>query len=295
MKTGPMIVPHAAAEATQTRLVLQPGYGITEPELEALPWRDAAAHIGAPEAARIKADAANGVAFAQTLACLGHMAGAPGFLPSPTAASGFCDQASAQHDRAGLYLSWTLRRTMSNAAISEAVARQRLQQAAEAGLAPAQIDYALLIAPDGRAPVEAQTEAGRMLLAAAEHGDARGQYYYARWLRDSRAGPHDPAAAIPFLQRAAAAGEPDALHLLATFYRDGTGVPRDLGKARDFYGRAAAENYPPSMFNLADLVRSSDAARAAQLYSQLACMRDEHEISAMALRRLHAMGQAARC
>src|SRR5262249_825757 len=140
MKRGtPLIAPHTA-DATPTRLVLQPGYGITETQLETLPWRDAAARIGAPEAARIKTDAANGVAFAQSLACLGHMAGAPGFLPSPTAASGFCDQASAQNDRAGLYLSWTLRRTMANAAIPENVARERLAQAAQLGLTAAQID-----------------------------------------------------------------------------------------------------------------------------------------------------------
>ena len=291
---GAMLRPHVA-EATPTRLVLQPGYGLTEAELETLPWRDAAARIGAPEAARIKADAANGVAFAQSLACLGHMAGAPGFLPSPTAASGFCDAASAQNDRAGLYLSWTLRKTMPNAAITESVARDRLAQAAQLGLTAAQVDYALTVAPDAHAPMQAQEDAGRMLLAAAENGDARGQFYYARWLRDSPAGPRDPTAAIPFLQRSAAAGEPEALHLLATFYRDGKGVPRDLNKARDLYDRAAVENYPPSMFNLADLVRTSDSARAAELYGQLACMHDEHEISAMAQRRLHAMGQTARC
>jgi hypothetical protein len=294
VNSGAWLLPKAA-EATPTRLVLQPGYGLTERELETLPWRDAAARIGAADAERIKADAANGVAFAQALACLGHMAGAPGFLPSPTAASGFCDSASAQNDRAALYLSWTLQRTMPNAAISASVARARLQQAAQLGLTPAQVDYALAIAPDAHAPLDAQTDAGRMLLAAAEHGDARGQYYYARWLRDSPAGPRDPAAAVRFLQRAAAAGEPEALHLLATFYRDGIGVPRDAAKARDLYGRAAAENYAPAMFNLADLVRDDDRARAIALYGQLACMRDEHEISAMAQRRLRAIGQVAHC
>jgi len=294
MKAAPLLAPHAA-EATPTRLVLQPGYGITEAELETLPWRDAAARIGAPEAARIKTDAANGVAFAQALACLGHMSGAPGFLPSPTAASSFCDQGSAQNDRAALYLSWTLHKTMSNAPISESVARDRLAQAARLGLTPAQIDYALDLAPDGHAGLAQEMEAGRMLQAAAESGDPRGQYYYARWLRDSPAGPRDPAAATPFLEHAAAAGQPEALHLLATFYRDGVGVGRDLGKARDLYGRAAAEAYAPSMFNLADLVRGDDPGRAAQLYGQLACMRDEHVISAMAQRRLRAIGQAARC
>jgi hypothetical protein len=294
MKAGSPLLVHTA-EATPARLVLRAGYGITESELEALPWRDAAARIGAPEAARIKADAANGVAFAQALACLGHMAGAPGFLPSPTAASSFCDAASAQNDRAALYLSWTLHKTMANAAISDSVANDRLAQAARLGLVPAEVDYALTIAPDRRAPAAQQLEAGRMLLAAAESGDARGQYYYGRWLHDSPAGPRDANASIPFLEHAAAAGEPDALHLLATFYRDGTGVGRDLAKARELYGRAAAENYPPSMFNLADLVRGDDAARAAELYGRLACMRDEHEISTMAQRRLHAMGKAAHC
>jgi TPR repeat protein len=170
-----------------------------------------------------------------------------------------------------------------------------LAQAAQGGLIAAQIDYAQMIAPDARAPAGLQVEAGRLLLAAAERGDARGQYYYARWLRDSPAGPRNPTAAIPYLQHAADAGEVDALHMLATFYRDGVGVPRDPSRARALYERAAAQNFTPSMMNLADMLRADDRARAAQLYAQLACMRDEHQIAPLAMRRLHAMGQTASC
>ncbi len=272
-----------------------PTYGITEAQLETLPWREAAARINAAETEAIKAAAQRGDAFAQTLACLGHLAGAANFLPSPTAAGGYCDQASAQNYRAGLYLSWTLRRAAANAPITEAVARDRLAEAARRGLIAAQIDYALQLAPDPRASSDAQVEAGRLLLAAAEQGDARGQYYYARWLRDSPAGPRNPLAAIPYLQHAADAGEVDALHMLATFYRDGIGVARDAGRARALYERAAAQNFSASMMNLADLLRSDDRARAAQLYARLACMRDEHQIAPVAQRRLRAMGEAVSC
>jgi TPR repeat protein len=192
-------------------------------------------------------------------------------------------------------MSWALRRAAPNAPISETVARDRLAEAARLGLVAAQVDYAQVLAPDTRAPAAAQVEAGRLLLAAAEHGDARGQYYYARWLRDSPAGPRNPAAAIPYLQHAANAGEVDALHMLGTFYRDGIGVSRDSARARALYERAAAQHFAPSMMNLADMLRADDRPRAVQLYAELACMRDEHQIAPLAVRRLRAMGEAARC
>jgi TPR repeat protein len=83
--------------------------------------------------------------------------------------------------------------------------------------------------------------------------------------------------------------------MLATFYRDGVGVPRDTARAQTLYQRAAAQNFAPSMMNLADMLRNDDSERAASLYAQLACMRDEHQIAPLASRRLHAMGRAARC
>ncbi|MFZ2029603.1 MAG: tetratricopeptide repeat protein [Vitreimonas sp.] len=296
LRASPLHSVHATDAVTVTPTALPaPRFGLTEAQLETLPWREAASRLNTAQTEQIKAAAEHGEAFAQTLACLGHLAGAANFLPSPTAASAYCDQASAQNYRAGLYMSWTLRRSAPNAPITEAVARARLAQAAQSGLIAAQIDFAQLIAPDARAPVASQVEAGHLLQAAAEHGDPRGQYYYARWLRDSPAGPRNPTASIPYLQHAADAGEVDALHMLATFYRDGVGAPRDPGRARALYERAASQNFPPSMMNLADMVRVSDPALAAQLYAQLACMRDEHQIAPLASRRLHAMGQTARC
>lgn len=295
LRDQPMLVAAHTTQAAAIEPVSATSYGLTEAELERLPWRDAAAKIRPDQAERIKADAHGGDAFAQTLACIGHMAGAPGFLPSPTAATEYCNAAAGQNDRAALYLSWVLRRTTPQAGIEEGVARDRLAEAARRGLTAAQIDYAQVLAPDARAPAAAQVEAGRLLLAAAEQGDARGQYNYARWLRDSPAGPRDPRVAVPYLQRAADANDPEAQHMLATLYRDGIGVPRDEGRAKALYERATALNFAPAMFNLADLVRVSDRAKAVALYARLACMRDEHQISAMAARRLRALGQAAAC
>src|SRR6185312_10878218 len=296
LRSAPMLTARAVHTTPVAPIILpRPTFGLTEAQLEALPWREAAARLNPAQTEAIKAAAERGDAFAQTLACLGHLTGAANFLPSPTAAGAFCDQASAQNYRAGLYLSWTLRRSAPNAPITESAARDRLAEAARRGLVAAQIDYALLIAPNARASSDAQVQAGRMLLAAAEQGDARGQYYYARWLRDSPAGPRNPSAAIPYLQHASDAGEVDALHMLATFYRDGVGVARDASRARALYERAAALHFPPSMLNLADMLRSADRARAAALYAQLACLRDEHQIAPLAARRLHALGEVARC
>jgi TPR repeat protein len=265
-------------------------------DLDTAPWRESAVRLG--DATPIKAAAAAGDARAQALACLGHLAGVEGFLPSPTAARGFCDQSAAQNDPAGLYFSWVLRRTAPHAGISETTARERLAQAARLGWMSAIIDYGQVLAANTGAPIASQAEAGRLFLAAAERGDARGQFFYARWLRDSPAGPRDPTAALPFLNQAAEQNQPDALHMLATLYRDGIGVPVDTTRAKALYDRAARQNHPPSMFNLADLLKDgneADRARAVELFGQLACMRDERQIQPMAARRLAALRGSARC
>lgn len=273
-------------------------FGFTQAELQQQNWRESAEKINEPLAARIKAAANGGDAFAQALACLGHMTGAEGFLPSPSAAREQCDASSEKRNPAGLYFSWALSRAAPHAGITDATARTRLAEAAGMGWTPALIDYGLALAPDARAPVADQAEAGRLWLAAAERGDARGQFQYARWLRDSAAGPRDPAAAIPFLERAANSGQLDATHMLATLYRDGIGAPRNEGRARALYEQAARANHPPSMFNLADMLRggsAEDRARAIVLYRSLACMRDEVQISALAGRRLRALRESAPC
>jgi hypothetical protein len=224
------------------------------------------------------------------------MAGAEGFLPSPTAAREQCDASAAQQNAAGLYYSWVLRRTAPHAGIDEGTARMRLAEASRLNWAPAQIDYAQVLS--GEASAQSQADAGRLFLAAAERGDPRGQFFYARWLRDSPAGPRDPSAAAPYLERAAESGQVDALHMLATFNRDGIGVPRNETRAKALYERAAQQHYPASMFNLADMLRDgaeAERARAASLYAELACMRDERQIQPMAVARLRALRQSAAC
>jgi TPR repeat protein len=222
------------------------------------------------------------------------MAGARGFLPSPAAAREYCDAAASQANVAGLYLSWQLRRTAPHAGIDEATAIARLRQSADSGFTAAQVDYAATLAEDR----DSQAEAGRLWLAAAENEDPRGQYFYARWLRDSPAGPRDPAAAIPFLERAAEADQPEALHMLATLYRDGSGAPRNEALAKSLYGRAARQNHAPSMFNLADMLREGspqERARAVELYRRLACMTDELQIQPRAVQRLRTLQETFAC
>jgi TPR repeat protein len=283
--------PQAQASATPTAT---PAPVLTAAALERTPWREVAARIDEPLAAQIKTRAAAGDADAQTLACLGHMAGSPGFLPSPTAAREQCDLAAAQSNPAGLYLSWQLRRTAPHSGLDEVTAAARLKQAADAGFTAAQIDYASTLPADR----ESQAEAGQLWLAAAERGDPRAQFFYARWLRDSVAGPRDPSAAIPYLERAAEANQADAQHMLATLYRDGVGAPRNEARAKALYDRAARQHHAASMFNLADMLRGGspeERVRAIELYRSLACMTDEHQIQPRAIGRLRALQETYSC
>jgi TPR repeat protein len=202
--------------------------------------------------------------------------------------------AAAQNNAAALYLSWQLRRTAPHAGIDEATATARLRQAADAGFTAAQIDYAATLPPDR----ESQAEAGRLWLAAAERGDPRAQFFYARWLRDSPAGPQDPTTSLPFLERAAEANQADALHMLATLYRDGIGAPRNEARAKALYERAAQQNHAPSMSNLADMLRDGspeERAESLALYRRLACMTDEHQIQPRAAGRLRALQESYSC
>jgi len=261
-------------------------------------WRQTADRIDELTAHDIKTRATAGDATAQALACLGHLTGATGFLPSPAAARAFCDASTESGSAVGNYYSWVLQRSAPHAGIDAETARARLAEAARQGWLPAIIDYAQVLAPNDRAPIPDQTEAGRLFLTAAERGDARGQYLYARWLRDSPAGPRDPTAALPYLERAAQNRQLEATHMLATLYRDGIGVPHDSARAQALYDQAARQHYPPSMFNLADMLRSGGEAergRAVALYRELACLPDERQIQPMALARLRGLHETWAC
>lgn len=298
-RSGALLPSNGGSEAAATTSLAEqqrpPFAGLTARTLETTPWREAAARIDQNAADQIVAAADRGDALAETLACLGHMAGAVGFLPSPAAAQRACDAAASQDYPAALYLSWALYRASPRGTIDEATARARLHAASDAGFLAAQLEYAQLLAADFRGPIPDQTVAGQLLLAATESGDARALYQYARWLRDSPAGPRDPAAAAVYLARAADGGQAEAMHMLATLARDGIGVPRDIARARSLYERAAALNHPPSMYNLAVLIDQgppADRERATSLYRALACMPDEQQIQPMAARRLREMGVA---
>lgn len=288
-RMGDFLVATPQAEATPTAAT--PAISeITLAELERQSWREIVARIDADAAERIQAGAQSGEALQQTLACLAHLGGAEGFLPSPVSAREQCDAAAAQNNPAALYFSWVLHREAPHAGLTEADARGRLAQAARLGFTPALIDYAQTLGD--------QAEAGRFFLAAAEKNDPRGQFQYARWLRDSPAGPRDPIAAVPYLERAARAGQHDAQHMLATLYRDGVGVERNAGRARALYEQAARGRHTPAMFNLADMLRAGsaeDRARAIALYQELACMTDERQIQPMAAARLRALQEGASC
>lgn len=284
--------PRAEAATTSAPAAARMTAEITMAELERQPWREIVARIDADAGERIQAGAARGEALQQTLACLAHLGGAEGFLPSPVSAREQCDAAAAQNNAAALYFSWVLQREAPHSGLSDVEARARLAQAAELGWTPALIDYAQLLGP------AQQADAGQLLLAAAEKNDPRGLFQYARWLRDSPAGPRNPTAAIPYLDRAARVGQLDAAHMLATLYRDGIGIERNEDRARALYEQAARGGHSAAMFNLADMLRGGseqDRTRAIALYRGLACMPDERQIQPMASARLRALQESADC
>jgi hypothetical protein len=284
--------PRAEASTTSAPVDAPTPARITMAELERQPWREIVARIDADAGESIQAGARRGDALNQTLACLAHLGGAEGFLPSPVSAREQCDAAAAQNNAAALYFSWVLQREAPHSGLSDVEARARLAQAAELGWTPALIDYAQLLGP------AQQADAGRLLLAAAEKNDPRGLFQYARWLRDSPAGPRNPTAAIPYLDRAARVGQLDAAHMLATLYRDGIGIERNEDRARALYEQAARGGHSAAMFNLADMLRGGseqDRTRAIALYRGLACMPDERQIQPMASARLRALQEGADC
>jgi TPR repeat protein len=64
------------------------------------------------------------------------------------------------------------------------------------------------------------------------------------------------------------------------------------------YDRASRQNHAASMFNLADMLRAGspqERARATELYRQLACMTDEHQIQPRAVQRLRALQETFAC
>jgi len=97
------------------------------------------------------------------------------------------------------------------------------------------------------------SEALRLLSAAAEAGDPLGQYGLGTAYLTGRGVPKDVAKALNWLERAAERGSPESLNALGELYFNGAGLPRDEARGVDYFRRAADKGYPPSLEKMAEL------------------------------------------
>jgi uncharacterized protein len=89
-----------------------------------------------------------------------------------------------------------------------------------------------------------RTEASEKgLLAKAQHGDVRAQFWLGASYEQGRFGRTDFRKALTWLRKAAKHGDPDAQNALGQMHADGEGVPQDYLLAAKWY-RKAAEHVP---------------------------------------------------
>lgn len=117
------------------------------------------------------------------------------------------------------------------------------------------------LAQDAAADVEADVAA---VARAAEAGDARAMYRYARILSAGRGTVRDEKRAFEWYARAAEAGEPRAMTAVGVMYANGIGVERNPDDAVRWYRRAAEAGNTQGMVLLSDrLLTDAPAGGAA--------------------------------
>ncbi|GGY75994.1 tetratricopeptide repeat protein [Pseudoduganella plicata] len=164
---------------------------------------------------------------------------------------------------------------MTAAQRGDPAAEQRLQRLAVQGATVAQRELGILY----RARPAARADAQRLLLQAAQAGDAQAAFHLGELYRVPAAGiAADPAAAWPWYQRAAEGGQAKAALQLGLMAKNGNGVPRDAAVAARWLQLAAELGNAHAMFLLSYAYREGegvtrDPARAAVLLEEAA----EHE------------------
>jgi localization factor PodJL len=90
--------------------------------------------------------------------------------------------------------------------------------------------------------------------AAANRGDARGQFLMGVRAAEGRGVEKNPATAIEWFQKSANAGFSPAQYRMGAMYERGSdGLPKDLAQAREWYEKAASSGNRKAMHNLAVL------------------------------------------
>lgn len=119
--------------------------------------------------------------------------------------------------------------------------------------------------PDDTAPQLLSTQGGGVtwknateLRQRATQGDAQACFALGtRLLTGDDEIPAEPAAALPWLEKAAAGGVADASFRLGKNYHDGFGVPRDYSRALDYYLEASQQGVAEAQHNIGAMLVSA--------------------------------------
>lgn len=125
---------------------------------------------------------------------------------------------------------------------------------AAVGASPAPVkDVAPALVSTGSAP---RWKNDRELKAAAEAGDPEASFAWGDRLLEGVGGPADPAAAVPFFERAAQADRADAWFRLGKIFHEGLGVPRDYARGFGYFVEAAQRGVPEAQHNVGAMLVS---------------------------------------
>ena len=125
--------------------------------------------------------------------------------------------------------------------------RRKMEKAARAGDAEAQLQLGLLLlAPVSSAQIEVEN-AAYMLTKAAEQGRGEAYAVMGHFFMESHI---DYTKARKWFQLGADKGQPDSETALSWMYFNSLGVPADKGKAYELATRAAERKYLPAMVNM---------------------------------------------
>jgi TPR repeat protein len=151
-----------------------------------------------------------------------------------------------------------------------------LEQAANAGIVDAQVQFAGLLRTGGFGLVPDAQRALDLLEDAASTGDTAALVALGAFALDTQLGVAGRDRAISLIKEAADAGDINAANLLGGLYSQGRGVPLDPEKALTYYEMGMVAGNSPAMASIGDIYRSgagsiaADPEKALTLYAAAA-------------------------
>ncbi|WP_193335474.1 tetratricopeptide repeat protein [Devosia beringensis] len=138
-----------------------------------------------------------------------------------------------------------------------------LEQAAEAGIVPAQVQLASVLRTGGAGVVPDPPRALELLEDAAALGDTSALLALGVLVLDTQLGKASRDRAVSLIEQAANAGDVNAANLLGGLYAQGRGVPLDVDKAMLYFEMSMVAGNSPAMMMIADIFRGGSGPIAA--------------------------------